>query len=89
MLIKLKEFLIMFAIQITSYSLLCINYRAVAQAHYFWASISDFAIATLGYFVIKRIATSDNTLHQWLGYALGGVVGSIFGIYLSTVLLGH
>jgi hypothetical protein len=87
--IKIKEFLIMFTIQVTSYSLLCINFRAVAQAHYFWASLSDFAIATLTYFVIKRIASSDNTLHQWLGYALGGVVGSLLGIYLSTVLLGH
>ena len=78
----------MFATQVTSYSILCINYRAVAQALYFWASLSDFAIATLTYFVIKRIATSDNTLHQWLGYALGGVVGSLFGIWLSTVILG-
>ena len=40
--VKIKEFLIMFAIQVTSYSLLCINFRAVAQAHYFWASISEF-----------------------------------------------
>ena len=88
MVTKLKEFSLMFTIQVISYSLLCINYRAVAQAHYFWSALSDFAIATLGYFVIKRIANSDNTLHQWLGYALGGVVGSIFGIWLSTVMLG-
>ena len=85
---KLKEFGLMFIIQVVSYGLLCINYRAVAQAHYLWASLSDFAIATLGYFVIKRLAHSDNTLHQWLGYALGGVVGSLFGIWLSTVILG-
>jgi hypothetical protein len=86
--IKIKEFLIMFVIQVTSYSLLCINFRAVSQAHYFWSSLSDFAIATLNYFVIKRIAHSDNTFHQWLGYALGGVVGSLLGIWLSTVILG-
>ena len=86
--IKLKEGLIMFLIQIVSYSLLCINFRAVAQAHYFQAAISDFSIATLGYFVIKKLATTDNSLHQWLGYSLGGVVGSILGIYLSKILLG-
>lgn len=86
--LKIKEFSIMFAIQIVSYSLLCINFRAVAQAHYLFASLSDFAIATLTYFVIKRIAHSDNTLHQWLGYALGGVAGSLLGIWLSTVILG-
>ena len=78
----------MLGIQTLSYGLLVINYRAVAQAHYFWSALSDFAIATLSYFVIKRIATSDNTLHQWLGYALGGVVGSLFGIWISKVMLG-
>jgi len=87
--IKVKEFLLMFAIQVVSYSLICINYRAVAQAHYTWSALSDFVFASLSYFVIKRIAHSDNTFHQWLGYALGGVAGSILGIYLSTVLLGH
>jgi len=87
MIIKIKEFCIMYIIQVVSYSLLCINFRAVAQAHYLWASLSDFAIATLSYFVIKRIAHSDNTLHQWLGYALGGVTGSILGIWLSKLIL--
>jgi len=86
---KLKEFGLMFIIQVASYGLLCINFRAVAQAHYLWASLSDFTIATLNYFVLKHLATSASTTHQWLGYALGGVAGSIFGIYLSTVLLGH
>ena len=65
----------MFAIQVASYSLICINYRAVAQAHYTWSALSDFVFASLSYFVIKRIAHSDNTFHQWLGYALGGVAG--------------
>ena len=52
----------MFAIQVVSYGLLCMNYRAVAQAHYLWASLSDFAIATLGYFVLKHLATSASKL---------------------------
>jgi hypothetical protein len=86
---KIKESAIMFAVQVVSYSLLCINYRAVAHAHYFQSAVSDFAIATLGYFVIKRIANSDDSLHQWLGYSMGGVVGSIVGIWLSKVLLGQ
>lgn len=85
---KIKEFLLMFLIQITNYSLLCINYRAVAQAHYVQSAASDFIIASLSFFVIKKIATSDDTFHQWLGYALGGVVGSIIGIYISTLMLG-
>ena len=86
---KLKEASLMFVIQVVSYSLLCINFRAVAQADYLQASISDFTIATLGYFVIKKLANTDNSLHQWLGYSLGGVVGSLLGIYLSKILLGN
>jgi len=85
---KIKEFLLMFVIQIVNYSLLCINYRAVAQAHYAQSAITDFIIASLSFFVIKKIAHGDDTFHQWLGYAFGGVVGSIIGIYLSTILLG-
>ena len=85
---KLKEFSIMFFIQVVSYTLLCINFRAVAQAHYVQSAASDFVIATLSFFVIKKIANSDDTVHQWLGYALGGVVGSILGIYTSTLMLG-
>jgi hypothetical protein len=86
---KLKEFSIMFFIQVVSYTLLCINFRAVAQAHYVQSAASDFVIATLSFFVIKKIANSDDTVHQWLGYALGGVVGSILGIYTSTLMLGQ
>jgi len=86
--LKIKEFGLMFIIQVVSYGLLCINFRAAAQAHYLWASLSDFAIATLGYFVLKHLATSASTVHQWLGYALGGVAGSLLGIWLSTVILG-
>ncbi len=79
----------MFFIQVVSYTLLCINFRAVAQAHYVQSAASDFVIATLSFFVIKKIANSDDTVHQWLGYALGGVVGSILGIYTSTLMLGQ
>jgi uncharacterized membrane protein YfcA len=85
---KTKEFLVLFLIQIVSYSLLVINYRAVAQANYVHSAVSDFAIASLSFYVIKKIAHGQDNFHQWLGYALGGVVGSIIGIYISVHLLG-
>lgn len=85
---KLKEFITLFIIQVISYSLLCINFRAVAQAHYIQSAITDFIIATLSFFVIRKIAKSEDTFHGWAGYALGGVVGSFLGIWLSKILLG-
>lgn len=68
------------------YGILCINYRAVAQAEYNIAAISDFTIASMSFFVIRKIAKSDDALHQWIGYVSGSVIGSYLGIYISTLL---
>ncbi len=83
-----RAFLVLFLVQLVSYTLLCINYRAVAQAHYVHSAASDFAIASLNFFVIKRIAQGTDNLYQWAGYALGSVAGSFAGIWLSKEWLG-
>ena len=83
---KFKEAAILFAIQIVLYSILCINYRAVAETQYNLAAISDFTIASLNFFVIRKIAKSEEALHQWAGYVLVSVAGSYIGIYISTLL---
>lgn len=83
---KFKEALLLFCIQIVSYSLLCVNYRAVANTDYHEAAITDFMLASLSFFVIRKIARSEDALHQWLGYVLGSVCGSYIGIYASTLI---
>lgn len=86
-----KDFLILFLTQVLMYTILCINYRAVAKGDYLQSAVSDFMIASASFFVIKRIAKEekegDNAFWPWLGYALGGVVGSILGIWISKILL--
>lgn len=84
---KLKEAGILFLIQVVLYGLLCINYRAVAEAHYNLAALSDFTVASLNFFVIRKIAKSDEALHQWVGYVAGSVAGSYLGIWLSVQLV--
>ena len=84
-----KDAAVMFLIQLTSYTLLVINYRAVAQAHYLWSGVTDFAIASFSFFVIKKIAKSDDSLHLWLGYATGGLAGSFLGIWVSLLIHGQ
>ena len=86
---KLKEASLLAGIQIVSYSLLCINYRAVAATHYNEAATTDFMIASLSFFVIRKIAKSEDAIHQWLGYAIGSVIGSYCGIYLSVLINSH
>ena len=44
---KFKEASLLFCIQIVSYSLLCINYRAVANTDYHEAAVTDFMLASL------------------------------------------
>lgn len=83
---KLKEASTLFVIQIVLYGLLCINYRSVALAHYHEAAISDFLIASMNFFVIRKIAQSTDAFHQWVGYVTGSVIGSYVGIYLSVLL---
>ena len=80
------EALFLFVVQIVLFSILCINFRAISQAHYHTAAVSDFIIATLQFFVIKKIATSDESIKHWLGYIVGSVIGSYIGIYISTLL---
>ena len=83
---KIKEAALLFFIQIALYTLLCINYRAVAQTQYHLAAITDFTIGSMSFFVIRKIVRSEDALHQWIGYTLGCVAGSYLGIYLSTLL---
>jgi len=83
---KLKEASTLFFIQIALYGLLCINYRAVAQVQYNTAALSDFMIASFSFFVIRKIAKSEDALHQWIGYVAGSVAGSYLGIYTSTLI---
>jgi hypothetical protein len=86
---KIKEALVLAAIQIVSYSLLCINYRAVASTQYHRAALTDFMLATLSFFIIRKIARSEEALHQWIGYVTGSVLGSYLGIWLSVQLGAH
>jgi len=81
---KIKEVLILCLIQILLYGILCINFRAVASAEYHKAALTDFLIASLNFFVIKKIASSTDAIHQWIGYVLGSIIGSYLGIYLSV-----
>jgi hypothetical protein len=84
--IKIKETSILFIIQVILYGLLCINYRAIAEVQYHWAALSDFAVASLNFFVIRKITSGGEAFHKWVGYVLGSVAGSYLGIYLSTLI---
>lgn len=84
-----KDMFILFIAQVINYGLLVVNFRAVAQASYFWSGLSDFVLASFSFFIIKKIAKSEDSWHLWLGYALGGLVGSLIGIWISLQIHGQ
>lgn len=81
-----RQAVALFIVQTILFSVLCVNFRAIASAHYHTAAASDFVIASLQFFVIKKIADSDDSVKHWVGYTLGSVVGSYLGIYISTLI---
>jgi hypothetical protein len=83
---RAKEFGLLFASQTILYCLICINIRAVAHADYCTLSVSDFFVAFVSFFVIKKIAQSTDATYQWAGYVTGSVCGSLLGTYISTKL---
>lgn len=85
---KTISFATIFAIQLILYLLLVINFRAVAQANLLWSVVSDTVIAAMNFFVIRKIANSQDSFIMFLGYTLGSAAGSVAGILLSKLLLG-
>lgn len=86
---NIREGFILFFAQMLSFAIISINYRAIAQANYFWAILSDIIVAALSYFVIRRIAKSNNSIIQWFGFTIGSVAGTVIGIYFSKIILGN
>jgi hypothetical protein len=84
----IKDSFILFFAQMLSFAIITINYRAVAQASYTWSALTDLIVASLSYFVVKRIAKTENTVLQWFGFAIGSAIGTIVGIFASLLLLG-
>lgn len=65
------------------YSVLTANFRMVAQGNLAGALVTDFIIATLNYFLIRRIATAAQTTKAWAAYTLGGLLGTTIGLALT------
>ena len=84
---KARESGVVAGVQFGLYLLLCVNFRAVAQADIGVALISDAAIAAMQFFVLRSIARADEPTYLFTGYVLGSVLGTAAGIHLSKTYL--
>ncbi len=86
--VELQVALILFLVQVANYAILVINYRATANGHMRTMVLTDGLCATFTFVVIRRIAKMAETdaIIPWLGYMLGGMVGSVIGMSISKLL---
>ncbi|HOD62465.1 MAG TPA: hypothetical protein PKG96_10250 [Bacilli bacterium] len=86
---NIKEGIVLFGAQMTSFAVISINYRAIAQANYLWSVLTDIVVASISFFVVRRIAKSNaNSIAQWIGFTIGSAVGTVIGILVSKIILG-
>lgn len=87
---KFKNAAILGTMQFLNWGICTISWRAVAQGNIPASVITDTTLATLQFFVIKRMVDNreDSTVIAWAGYTFGGVLGTITGIKLSFYFLG-
>lgn len=85
---NIKNFLTFFALQFWTYGVVCISWRAVAQADIAKSVLVDVIFGAANWFVIKKIAKEESGGWGFAGYTLGGATGTAVGIWASLLWLG-
>jgi hypothetical protein len=62
--------------------LITANYRAIAQARYVAAVVTEILTAILAYTLIQEVSASTALLDR-IGYVAGATLGAVLGIYLT------
>jgi len=77
-------------LQFLNWLVCTVSWRAVSQGNITVSIVSDFILCTLLFFVFSEIADSQKGKRKllWFFYSVGGVTGTVCGIYLSKIILG-
>lgn len=78
----MRSFLLSAAVQFTSYVVLTVNFRAIANTQYAFAWATSVGAAFLSYTIVRRV-TKDETWATVLGMMFGGGLGDLTGIWLT------
>lgn len=85
---RIRNFSIIFILQLILYCIVTINTRAIAQASISATVFTDFGIAALNWATIRLIAKHNDNAGHFVSYLFGSICGSTIGILLSKSLLG-
>lgn len=84
----MKNFSIIFGLQLILYCIVTINTRTIAQVSISATVFTGFGIAALNWATIRLIAKHKDNASQFISYLLGIINGSTIGILRSKSLLG-
>lgn len=76
------------ALQAVQFLIVTANLRACAQGLYGPAVLTDGLLLLNGVYIAKRIYREASTRAEIAGYVIGGMVGSVSGIWLTKVVFG-
>jgi len=86
------RFFFYFSVQFLVYGLVVANGRAYVQGLYAWTAVTDALIAAVNFLVVRKMAKeSQDDLHgpSFIGYVLGGTMGSLFSIWITKMVYGQ
>ena len=84
-----SNFFVFFVIQLASYSVVVFNMRVIAQGSYPLSILSDMLYCSMNYFIIRKIAKSEEDTYGFAGYVVGGMCGTAIGILSSKFMTGQ
>jgi hypothetical protein len=67
-----------------NYALNAISFRMIQRVSYVGVALSDALIAWWGFTMIQHINKAETKKEQ-IGYTIGGILGSVLGLYLTTL----
>jgi prephenate dehydrogenase len=74
----LKTLIVMAVVQFLSYILVVASWRAIAKDQLPAALWIDGVYTTVQFFMIQRIAQSDQSVWAWLGPVAGGILAPVW-----------
>lgn len=85
-----NDALVLCVMQFLSWGICTISWRAVSQANIPASIVCDTLLSTLQFCLIKKMlqGKDESSFIPWIGYTVGGVAGTIAGIYTSIFFLG-
>ena len=81
---KLRTCITLFLVQLVQYCIFCISCIVMNRGQYAATFVTDMFYGLNAFFIVKKIASSDNVLGiEAAAYTVGGATGSVLAIWIT------